>query len=274
MVAEAQDPSTGAPVPWETWVWEGTFTGDDLVGSWSKVLEPGTNGPARLLQFQLIEDTTRSDPGDGFTHSFARGFARTPSFRTIEVRVDFSDAHCPPLQGSTTCALFEFKQGGVWTPATGGTLNFDPDMLLNGFRPDNIVERSGIVELWGTEITQNTNPVGDCPGSLRSQHKFFEFDPQTFVLGNSGKVFSQFRFSPAQHHIWRFGADLVRVEDKQYLFSTRNEDDLDPPDCDVLMAPFRGLDTVLALVETDGLIFEGGFETGNTSRWDMVVNDQ
>ena len=274
MLAEAQNPASGAAIPWETWVWEGSFTGDDLVGSWSKILEKGPNGPGRLLQIQLKDDPQRTDPGDGFSHSFARGFARIPSYTTVEIRVDFSDAHCTSLQGSGTCALVEFKSGGVWTAATGGVLNFIPDTLLNGFRPDNIVARAGIVELWGTEITTNSSPSGDCPGTLRSQHKFYEFNPNTFVLGNSGKVFSQFRPSPAQHQVWRFGSDLLRIADKQYLFSTRNEDDLDPPDCTILMAPFQGLDTVLVMVEPEGLIFENGFETGDFSQWTTVISDQ
>jgi hypothetical protein len=240
--AERQEVVNGLQVDQEVWLWSGVLNaaGNDLVGAWFKVFEPGAGGPARINQLTMLADTTRTPPPDGFTHNYLRGWFRYNFSDVGEIRIDISQAHCPA--SFDLCSLVEIRSNGVWIPAVGGQITAQPTPVLSGFRPENIVERSGRKELWGTQLLSDQASVClPCElGGFRAQYGHYEIS-STFVLQNYGALFSQIRCSPADHQALRSGGDYLEVAGRRFLLTTHNEDDI----CSFPTNTFVGIDIVL-----------------------------
>ena len=80
LVAELSEPgSSGGGGAKALWLWESNpnGTGNDLVGSWRRLMEiDSTSGVGRFSTVILAPDTTRTPANDGFTHTLLRGFVK------------------------------------------------------------------------------------------------------------------------------------------------------------------------------------------------------
>ena len=173
-----------------------------------------------------------------------RGFARIPFNATVEWRIDLSIKYCPT---SPACALVELKKSsapGGWQAVVNSYLDFTPDVLIYSFRPNNIAERKGQLELWGSALIAGNG----CPcleDKQAAQFRWYVINPATFGITGPNAVYSRFRCMPAEPQVYRMGVDIVVLSDgSQYLFSGQNDDSgCNNP------RPFVGQDIVTTFVQ-------------------------
>ena len=252
IVSELSEPdSSGAGGGQELWLWEGspTSTGDDLQGSWRRLLDFSNSGVSRLSTVILTEDTTRSAPQDGFTHTLLRGFIKKNYASLVEIRIDISNAYqaLPTIAVSGALpddptirnisvpgvpAKIEMKRNGVWTVITGNELTFNPSAIRHDFRPASLVERDGKIELWGSWVANRGGTCGICDSTLDSQLAFFILDPSTFFVPTAGQkavphelIWSQVRCAPHGNSEMRYSAQPHQIGTATYLLSDQNDDD-------------------------------------------------
>lgn len=239
--------SDNSQVSSSIWLLQGTFNALQTdIPSWTytKLFETDPVTPNRIESFSLTRDTVRPVPSDGFTHDFYRGFARVPANSTTEWRLDISPKHCAT---SLSCTLVEFWKNGTWLSVVNDTLNFTPDVVIPSFRPGNIVQRNGQMELWGAGIIDVASSTLNCPcndNKASAQVRWYSLS-SSFARTGPYQVFSNIRCMPAEPHTHRMGAEIVVLSDgTQYLFSGRNDDKAcgDPN-------PFVGQDTVTTILQ-------------------------
>lgn len=243
------DKTTHSQTSSEVWLLEGQFnaSGNDIT-TWSanKLFSVDSSVPGkRILALVLTDDTSRTAPNDGYLHEMYRGFARRPSYNTVELRMDFSQKYCDQGNSSSPqlCVLVEFKTSSGWTPVLNGNLDFTPSTKLAPFIPGDIVSRNGVLEFWGKEIVAGNN----CPcdrNTNAARYRWYTINPSTFALSGSNVVYSQLRCMPAEPHNFRTGVDLIVFDGTYYLVSGRNDDQA----CSDTRT-FVGQDTVMSIVQ-------------------------
>jgi hypothetical protein len=137
-----------------------------------------------------------------------------------------ANAHCAQSLSANACAQIEFKQAGVWTPATHGVLSFVPDTLFTNFKPMTVTSKtisasgvvSGQLELWGSYDQTPSNHCGPCPGATGGGFQFYKINPD-WSLGDTYNIFSTVRCMPAGRAVMR--AEVAPLYYHSTLFLTQ-----------------------------------------------------
>lgn len=147
-----------------------------------------------------------------------------PANSTTEWQIDISPKHCAT---SASCTLVEFWKNGGWLSVVNDTLNFTPEVVIPSFRPGNIVQRNGQMELWGAGIIDVASSTTNCPcndNKASAQIRWYSLS-SSFARTGPYPVSSMIRCMPAEPHTNRMGAEIVVLSDgTQYLFSGKNDD--------------------------------------------------
>ena len=251
MVVTASRPDLSGALRFkELLLWETT---DGVTGSWTPFLEIDIpNDDVGIETTLLAPDVTRTAKFDKYEHSFFRGYARLGFGNTIELRLDISDAHCGQALPGGECQLVEFKKRGVWTPATGGRLDFRPDVLLGNFKPWGLSAVNEQLQLWGSPSTTPGTQCDVCSTPLGSTFEYYKV-AGNWSLDGPYTVLSELRCMPSDIDVGRAYPWLLQFGSRLLLYSATNDDNMSDTNgdgmCDSPPNPFVGMYIVLTELE-------------------------